>query len=107
MSHNEVVAGNRTMRLVSSSPRATQFLLKELLALTFAIGLWIGIWQQSEQAAAVLMAATIPLAGPGLVLWGSIFERRWMETLGAAMTLCVPVLLLAAALMPPLLTLGR
>jgi hypothetical protein len=85
----------------------TQFLIKELLALTLVVGVWIGIWQQGEQTSAVLMAATIPLAGPGLVLWGSIFERRWMETFGAAMTLCVPVLLLAATLVPPLLALAR
>jgi hypothetical protein len=96
------------MRLASTTPRrASQFLIQELFALTFVVGVWIGIWQQGEHTSAVLMAASIPLAGPGLVLWGSIFERRWVETIGAAMTLCVPVLLLAAALMPPLLALAR
>ena len=86
------------------SRRPLQFLLKELFALTFIIGIGAGIWQQSPYAEAVLLAATIPLAGPGLMLWGSIFERRWMESAGAALTLCVPVLLLVAALLPSLLT---
>ena len=83
--------------------RPLQFLLKELFALTFLIGVCAGIWQQSPYAEAVLLAAALPLSGPALMLWGSIFERRSMEFAGAAMTLCVPVLLLVAALVPPLL----
>src|SRR5688572_6938289 len=83
--------------------RPLQFLLKELMAVTFVISLAAGIWQQSPYAEAMLLAAMIPLAGPALMLWGSIFERRWMEAAGAAISLCVPVLLLVAALLPPLL----
>jgi hypothetical protein len=85
------------------SRRPLQFVLKELFALTLVSGLAAGIWQQSPYAQAVLLAAAIPLSGPALILWGSIFERRSMELAGAAMTLCVPVLLLIAALVPPLL----
>ena len=85
------------------SRRPLQFLLKELFALTFLIGLAAGIWQRSPDAEWVLLAAAIPLTGPALILWGSIFERRWMEAAGAAMTLCVPVLLLLTALVPSLL----
>jgi hypothetical protein len=92
------------MRLASApSRRPLQFLLKELFALTFLIGLAAGTWQRSPGAEGALLAAAIPLAGPALILWGSIFERRWMEAAGAALTLCVPVLLLVAALVPPLL----
>jgi len=89
--------------LATSALRPTQFLLKELLAFTLVVGIWAGIWQQGAQAGIVLIAASIPLAGPCLMLWGSIFERRWLEATGAALTLCVPVLLLVAALVPPLL----
>jgi hypothetical protein len=89
--------------IATTTRRPTQFLLKELLALTLVIGVWAGIWQQGAQAGIVLTAASIPLAGPCLMLWGSIFERRWLEAAGAALTLCVPILLLVAALVPPLL----
>ena len=87
----------------ANSLRPLQFLLKELFAFTLLIALAAGVWQQSPHAQAVLLAAAIPLTGPALMLWGSIFERRSMEFAGAAMTLCVPVLLLVAALVPPLL----
>ena len=82
--------------------RPLQFLLKELFALTFLIGLAAGVWQRNPNAEGVLLAAAIPLMGPALMLWGSIFERRWMEAAGAAMTLCVPVVLLLTALVPSL-----
>ena len=76
------------------------------MAVTFVIGLATGIWQQGPYTEAVLLAAVIPLAGPALMLWGSIFERRWMEAAGAAISLCAPVLLLVAALLPALLARG-
>jgi len=93
--------------VATSTRRPTQFLLKELLAVTLDVGVWAGIWQQGSQTSVVLLAASIPLAGPCLMLWGSIFERRWLEASGAAMTLCVPLLLLLAALVPPLLAASR
>ena len=80
--------------------RHWQFLLQELLAVTLLVGLAAGICRQGPQAAAALAVAAIPLSGPGLMLWGSIFEHRWLETLGAGFTLCVPILLFAAALLP-------
>jgi len=91
----------------TSTRRPTQFLLKELLAMALVVCVWIGIWQQGSQTSVMLLAASIPLAGPCLMLWGSIFERRWLEAAGAAMTLCVSLLLLLAALVPPLLAASR
>jgi hypothetical protein len=83
-----------------TSHRPWQFLLKELLAVTFVVGVAAGICHQGPQAAVALAVAAVPLSGPGLILWGSIFEHRWLETLGAGITLCVPVLLFAAVLLP-------
>jgi hypothetical protein len=95
---------SQNLRLPPSSVPASlsdwQFLLKELIAVTFVVGVAAGICQQGPQAAITLAVAAIPLSGPGLILWGSIFEHRWLESLGAGITLCAPVLLFAAVLLP-------
>ena len=85
---------------ITASLSAWQFLLKELIAVTFVVGVAAGICQQGPQAAVALLVAAIPLSGPGLILWGSIFEHCWLETLGAGITLCVPILLFGAVLLP-------
>ena len=80
-----------------------QFVLKELLALTFVVGIGAGICQQGTQTGLALAAVSIPLSGPGLMLWGSIFEHPRLEMVGAGMCLLIPLLLMATAVMMPAL----
>lgn len=83
------------------SNQTWQYPLRELIALTFVVGFGAGICHQGPQASIALAAVAIPLSGPSLMLWGSIFEHRWLESLGAGVTLSVPVLLLIAAILLP------
>ena len=78
-----------------------QFVLKELLALTLVVGVGAGICQQGTQAGMALAAVSLPLSGPGLMLWGSIFEHPRMEACGAGISLLIPLLLMASAVMLP------
>jgi hypothetical protein len=77
-----------------------QFLLKELIAVTVVVSFGAGICHQGLQASVALAAIAIPLSGPCLMLWGSIFEHPWMEKVGAGATLCAPVLVFVAAILP-------
>jgi hypothetical protein len=92
-----------TVTIPIATRQRWQFLLKELIALTFVVGVAAGICHQGPQACVILATVAIPLSGPCLMLWGSIFEHRSLESLGAGVTLCVPVLLFLAALLPAFL----
>jgi hypothetical protein len=80
-----------------------QFVLKELVAVMFVLCVAAGVCHQGWQASLMLAAVAIPLSGPCLMLWGSIFEHHWMETVGTVATMCAPVLVLVAAILPAIL----